>query len=89
MSVLHEHLIALMVEVWTVVLELQVQDTPQATYSTDYDCFQIWLFVLTLLSQYQVETIYCFLPLKTFLYKIERDGFTTQGITQLKKQLTV
>ena len=32
---------------------------------------------------------YCSLPLKTFLYKIERDGFTTQGITQLKKQLTV
>ena len=79
----HKHPTAQMVEVWTGVLELQVQNTRRATLSTGCDCFPCLFFVRTLLSQYPVETI------KTFLYKIERDGFTTQGITQLKKQLTV
>ena len=81
-------MIAQMVEVWTGVLELQVQGTLCATFLTGCDCFPTWLFVRTLLSHIRWKQ-YCSLPLKTFLYQIERDWFTTQGITQLKKQLTV
>ena len=77
-----------MVELWTAASQLQVQDTLSATFSTGCDCFPAWLLVRTLLSHILWKQ-YCSLPLKTFLYKIERDGFTTQGITQLKKQLTV
>ena len=84
----HDHLIAQIVEVWTGVSMLQDQDTLGATLVTGCACFLTWILVRTLLSH--IHWIhYCSLPLKFFLYKIERDGFTTQGITQLKKQLTV
>ena len=84
--VVHDHLIAQLVEVWAGVLVLQVQDTAAVTFLTGCDCFPTWLFVRTLFSHIHWKH-YCSLPLKTFLYKMERDGFTTQGITQLKKQL--
>ena len=57
--------------------------------------FYIWLSLLPSLAFgpptrpiYRWQQ-YASLVLRTFLYKIEQDRFTTQGITQLKKQLTV